>query len=945
MASVKQPKQQVSATRAVQRFTVSGGKSLTPVSTSATAPATAPLGAGTPSINIVGNSTQTRSVIVPPIPNGQKATINVVIPLPEMPSILTAGQPGSGQTPATSFISRTGDRILFQVNPTVQNLPAGVQVVSISARPQARAPGTQLYTGPTLPGGQKFTTFSALVSIVLSATATSPTSTMSVTVNGQLTLQQGQGGVAPLLPPVQGSIVPTGTPPSGGGGGGAVGSVTGIGLINVDPTTGAVVVSLVPGLPGQIIEMVGATPTWVTPTFGITTTANFTVPALGVPVTINVTGEYLYLQDGATLSIPTGTTADQQPFEASVLTGGGTTSPIIIPTSLGTLSVGATILSGSQVTWGSTPSVYGNTPAIANQGSAGGTGSTSMPITLSGGAPIVGQRMVAYVSCSAGQTMFPPTGWNVMDAQTATTSGLLDVVMGSWYRDVVAGDGTTYTWTCSGSGLLNGWIGCISGAIVSFMQHGILSWDTSFSPVGPPIVPYAPNSLILAINCVRNSVGFTAAAGWSSVARVRIATSGEGLIAVDQAPALRSNTTIAGGGSSGDGYILSAILAFPPGVAPSSTTVTSVTSPTSWLSVSPTVGAVIITGLQMPAANIAPGSNTQILQTVGGVSVWANNTSVNELAELIDVNTTGEAYGYMLTYSAQALSNLQRVFGSTPSGGGSTNITTSACQAGSLLLAYQTGSFSGTIGITAPTGFNPVVSSGSTSAGMSVTVWQKIAVGGETTFTFAYSSPGASAGAICIEEWQGAQLVGSVSGQNYTTGNPYPSGVTMSLSPVATGSQLIACANGFSGSLPSTAPGYSGYSGGSGNILGLYEKVATSSGSQTYPMPATSQYDAGAFFYIGASSAVPYSFTKPYTMYTTAGAIDTAAHGNSGAVTAAGITTTITLTGSGVYTTGYRIAVWDQTAFAFATVTAQSLTSFTFTSITGHVYFWDTEGI
>jgi hypothetical protein len=298
----------------------------------------------------------------------------------------------------------------------------------------------------------------------------------------------------------------------------------------------------------------------------ITLGASFTIPAVGNSAAMTVAGDYEKLQDLVTLFIANGTTNDQQPYVAQVISGGGTASLVVETVSLGTYAVSGTIANGTTVTWGSTPSVTGLTPSVANYGEAGGTGSTSMPITLSG-SPSVGNRMVAYVSCAAGQTMFPPTGWNVLDPQTATASGLLDVVLGSWFRDVEAGDGTTYTWTCTGGGLENGLIQEITGAAVGLMQHSLV-YVNSASPSTNSIIPSAPNSFIQALFCVRNSVGFAPSTGWTQTYFVRIATSGLALLAA-QSPtnALRSNTTIQGAGTTGDGYCLAAILAFPPAAA------------------------------------------------------------------------------------------------------------------------------------------------------------------------------------------------------------------------------------------------------------------------------------------------------------------------------------------------------------------------------------------
>jgi hypothetical protein len=156
---------------------------------------------------------------------------------------------------------------------------------------------------------------------------------------------------------------------------------------------------------------------------------------------------------------------------------------------------------------------------------------------------------------------------------------------------------------------------------------------------------------------------------------------------------------------------------------------------------------------------------------------------------------------------------------------------------------------------------------------------------------------------------------------------------------------LVGCADAFAGSGPATQPGWTGYSGGTGTLCLLYEQSAASTGSQSYLFSASSAQDAAAFFYIGASSTVPYGFTKPYTVYDGSGNIlSTTVFANFGYVTASVVSTTITFTGASIYVSAYRPTVWDSTALAFATVTAQSLSAFTFTSIIGHVYVWETVG-
>jgi hypothetical protein len=150
------------------------------------------VGESTPSITTIGNDTQTRNISLPIMRAGESRTFQLIIPLPAMPSLLTNSE-GIGPTAKIGFVSRPGDRVQFQATLNVANVPMGATVTASKVTPQARAPGSQLFAGPTLPGGQAFTTFSALVSITLLASQATSAGSLAVTVNGTVTLQLGQG--------------------------------------------------------------------------------------------------------------------------------------------------------------------------------------------------------------------------------------------------------------------------------------------------------------------------------------------------------------------------------------------------------------------------------------------------------------------------------------------------------------------------------------------------------------------------------------------------------------------------------------------------------------------------------------------------------------------------------------------------------------------------------
>lgn len=55
--------------------------------------------------------------------------------------------------------------------------------------------------------------------------------------------------------------------------------------------------------------------------------------------------------------------------------------------------------------------------------------------------------------------------------------------------------------------------------------------------------------------------------------------------------------------------------------------------------------------------------------------------------------------------------------------------------------------------------------------------------------------------------------------------------------------------------------------------------------------------------------------------------------------TATAATTTVTLSGNGQFSSGvYWLVIQDMTTFGYATITAQTATSFTFNSTAGHTY-------
>lgn len=99
---------------------------------------------------------------------------------------------------------------------------------------------------------------------------------------------------------------------------------------------------------------------------------------------------------------------------------------------------------------------------------------------------------------------------------------------------------------------------------------------------------------------------------------------------------------------------------------------------------------------------------------------------------------------------------------------------------------------------------------------------------------------------------------------------------------------------------------------------------------------------AGLYYWNGSTWTLVGPAVVP--LYTVTGTPFTG-HLNSGNFTATAASTVVTLTNTnGFYTTGYGICAWNYTTHAAAVVSAQTLTSFTLTTVNGDSYFWFTFG-
>jgi hypothetical protein len=129
------------------------------------------------------------------------------------------------------------------------------------------------------------------------------------------------------------------------------------------------------------------------------------------------------------------------------------------------------------------------------------------------------------------------------------------------------------------------------------------------------------------------------------------------------------------------------------------------------------------------------------------------------------------------------------------------------------------------------------------------------------------------------------------------------------------------------------------------NLQGYTQQLVTApSFAMVIGPTGISTYTAAA----GAANPIVWLGGAYYApVYNNAGAsLSSNVHLEQGTVTAVGASTTITLTGKSVYTgaTTYTPTILDTTTGAYATGIVPAAASFTFTSVTGHVYTWSTIG-
>lgn len=145
-----------------------------------------------PRITPMGLDQVSVHVSIPALTAGQQYVATVTIPLPKLPGYTNNMPPGgAGPTPRAPLTSRPSDRVLFNTSMTVQNT-LGLTIVRFTAVPQALC-GGQTFTGPELPAGQAYSSFSAFCTVVLKAQTATGAGSIVVEANGSVTLQSGGG--------------------------------------------------------------------------------------------------------------------------------------------------------------------------------------------------------------------------------------------------------------------------------------------------------------------------------------------------------------------------------------------------------------------------------------------------------------------------------------------------------------------------------------------------------------------------------------------------------------------------------------------------------------------------------------------------------------------------------------------------------------------------------
>lgn len=183
--------------RFIRTYTVGTGSTLDAakhgISSIATAPNQGALQDTGPRITPMGTDQGSRTVQIPALQPGQSYVASVTIPLPQLPGFTNFARPNSaGPTPRAPLSSRPTDRIIFNASMTVGNPITNLHILRFTAIPRAIS-GGQTFNGPNLPPAQSYSSFSVFCTVVFAAEGSVAAGTVTITTNGNVTLQSGGG--------------------------------------------------------------------------------------------------------------------------------------------------------------------------------------------------------------------------------------------------------------------------------------------------------------------------------------------------------------------------------------------------------------------------------------------------------------------------------------------------------------------------------------------------------------------------------------------------------------------------------------------------------------------------------------------------------------------------------------------------------------------------------
>jgi hypothetical protein len=228
-----------------------------------------------------------------------------------------------------------------------------------------------------------------------------------------------------------------------------------------------------------------------------------------------------------------------------------------------------------------------------------------------------------------------------------------------------------------------------------------------------------------------------------------------------------------------------------------------------------------------------------------------------------DVDFTNATAGAVLGVNPISFGQRQRVSGTISGGGTLTVALTEAALQNSLLVAYVAteGGAPGGGSITAPpTGFSLVIDQAAQDGGgIASYVFQKRASGGETSVAISVGTNYSGGAVLVVEEWAGAQSIGSTSGVNYATG---VDGGTVTITNVPAGAVVVALQETYGQPDQGPVSGYSDfYLKSAGNAgMNLYEQTVETEGSVSFTFTQSGNGPAESHILL----AIPSAGNKPY---------------------------------------------------------------------------------